>query len=356
MQNQNQPPKPIDLPTIVIRPEPLPIPTAPVRPGQGTIAKPIPWNGKTIEIANISNFFKRRDIKSPSQAMTIIFTIATQQRSIEQAYASQNRLIRSDLNEEISSKLTNKPTISEQLKHQKVITDNLLLEKKLELKSSQAKANHFYRRPPLNKDHVKNAVDFANTFHKSREPALATYNSWLSSITAAYTAKMLSEKVKVLTEDSRRLASQIAETESKVKQAAERANSGVIPASPTDVSLAKNIEEAQKLKEASKLIVGGGEAVTLGIFYTKVRNKGEWDYKQRDKTYEDFGNFNYGATGTAAGIPEQVLLRAAGAAQSIAGTSDEKFGNWWTESPYGDDEIDQIWITAGIKYAKSKDF
>lgn len=240
MKNQNQPPKTIDLPTTVIRPEPPPMPTAPVRPDQGHVAKPMPWNGKTIEIANITNFFKRRDINSPSQTMTIIITIATQQRSIEQAYASQNRLIRSELSEEIASRLTNKiPTTSEQLKHQKVITDKLLLEKNLELKSSQAKANHFYRRPPLNKDHVKNAVDFANIFHKSREPALATYNSWLSSITAAYTARMLSEKVKVLTEDSRRLASQIAETESKVKQAAERANSGVIPAYPTDVSLAK---------------------------------------------------------------------------------------------------------------------
>ncbi|WP_231991132.1 MULTISPECIES: polymorphic toxin type 44 domain-containing protein [unclassified Pseudomonas] len=45
--------------------------------------------------------------------------------------------------------------------------------------------------------------------------------------------------------------------------------------------------------------------------------------EQRGREYEEFGNFNYGATGTVAGISEQILLRAAGAAQSIAGTSEE---------------------------------
>ncbi|MDT8906158.1 MULTISPECIES: polymorphic toxin type 44 domain-containing protein [Pseudomonas] len=77
--------------------------------------------------------------------------------------------------------------------------------------------------------------------------------------------------------------------------------------------------------------------------------------EQRGREYEEFGNFNYGATGTVAGISEQILLRAAGAAQSIAGTSEEEFGKWWAESPYGDDELDQIWIKAGIRYAQSKD-
>lgn len=26
-------------------------------------------------------------------------------------------------------------------------------------------------------------------------------------------------------------------------------------------------------------------------------NKGPWDYKQQGKQYQEFGNFNYGATG-----------------------------------------------------------
>lgn len=57
-------------------------------------------------------------------------------------------------------------------------------------------------------------------------------------------------------------------------------------------------------------------------FYSMVRNGGAWDYKQRGRQYQDFGNYNYGATGKAHGLPDWVLLRAAGWAQSRAGTSD----------------------------------
>ncbi|POP54914.1 hypothetical protein C3L32_33860, partial [Pseudomonas aeruginosa] len=54
-----------------------------------------------------------------------------------------------------------------------------------------------------------------------------------------------------------------------------------------------------------------------------------------------------GARGAAAGLSEQILLRAAGATQTLAGTSDKDFGAWWAGTPYGDDPVDQIWIKAG---------
>nr|WP_234016592.1 polymorphic toxin type 44 domain-containing protein [Pseudomonas palleroniana] len=69
-----------------------------------------------------------------------------------------------------------------------------------------------------------------------------------------------------------------------------------------------------------------------------------------------FGNFNYRVTGTVLGIPEGVLLRAAGAAQKAAGTSRAEFGDWWGDAPYGDDQIDQHWIKEGIEYAKSQGY
>ncbi|WP_233592622.1 polymorphic toxin type 44 domain-containing protein [Erwinia psidii] len=47
-------------------------------------------------------------------------------------------------------------------------------------------------------------------------------------------------------------------------------------------------------------------------FYQQIRNKGPWDYKQQGASYQNFGNFNYGATGVVAGIPEEILLRGAG--------------------------------------------
>lgn len=85
-------------------------------------------------------------------------------------------------------------------------------------------------------------------------------------------------------------------------------------------------------------------------FYLKVRNRGPWDYKQRNRAWADFGNFNYGATGYTAGIPAEILLMGAGFAQSRAGTSKPEWGDWHGQSPHGDDPLDQRWIIQGIDY------
>lgn len=95
-------------------------------------------------------------------------------------------------------------------------------------------------------------------------------------------------------------------------------------------------------------------------FYSQVQNRGPWDYKQLGQEYADFGNFNYGASGYAAGFSVATLLRAAGWAQVRAGTSSPG----WVEAvtlpqallgiggkpPFGDDPRDQFWISEGIKY------
>lgn len=96
--------------------------------------------------------------------------------------------------------------------------------------------------------------------------------------------------------------------------------------------------------------------VHLLWFYSQVRGRGPWDYKQKSREYEAFGNFNYGVTGTVLGIPEGVLLRAAGAAQKAAGTSRPEFGDWWGDAPYGDDHSDQHWIKEGIEYARAQGY
>lgn len=101
----------------------------------------------------------------------------------------------------------------------------------------------------------------------------------------------------------------------------------------------------------------GPSALTYAWFYQQVRLHGPWDYKnQRGRQYANFGNFNYGAVGQAAGIPEDVLLRAAGWAQSRAGTSKPTYSDWCHSAPYGDDPDDQAWIRSGIDYAKRTGF
>lgn len=96
------------------------------------------------------------------------------------------------------------------------------------------------------------------------------------------------------------------------------------------------------------------------FFYNAVRSNGPWDYKQfgqGERTrvyngaynrYEAAGNFNYGATAAAFGIPDQVTLRMAGAYAIWKGTSPTDASRIFT--PYGDDPLDQHWIEAGIAY------
>lgn len=96
----------------------------------------------------------------------------------------------------------------------------------------------------------------------------------------------------------------------------------------------------------------GSSALTYAWFYSQVRNRGPWDYKNIfGRQYANFGNFNYGAVGTAAGINKEILLRAAGWAQGKSGTREEENSVWYGASPYGDDPVDQGWIKAGIDYA-----
>lgn len=75
------------------------------------------------------------------------------------------------------------------------------------------------------------------------------------------------------------------------------------------------------------------------------------DYKQFDPYWAEFGNFNFGAAGYAAGIPAKILLMGAGWAQSRAGTSRPEWSRWYKDAPYGDDPQDQYWIEEGGKYA-----
>jgi RHS repeat-associated protein len=126
------------------------------------------------------------------------------------------------------------------------------------------------------------------------------------------------------------------------------------PLAPPGVDVDNNIKDAG--------------AASFGLkgsswFYDEVRNKGPWDYKQLGSQYQDFGNFNYGATGAAFGYSEDTLLRMAGWAQVQSGTSQPGWGvtpnkfqaylGIGGRAPYGDDPSDQSMIKRGIEYYRA---
>jgi RHS repeat-associated protein len=123
----------------------------------------------------------------------------------------------------------------------------------------------------------------------------------------------------------------------------------LVPTAPPGVSVNDNIAESSL--HSNPL-----------WFKAQVQNRGLWDYKQQGSIYENFGNFNYGATGISFGFgfSERTLLREAGRAQQAAGTSMPEWGDpgsrlnpWGGSGSFGDDPVDQMWIQRGISYSQN---
>ncbi len=135
-----------------------------------------------------------------------------------------------------------------------------------------------------------------------------------------------------------------------------------VPQHPADADIDKNIASAEGARRKSWTPIGPSN-----WFYNQVRNGGPWDYKQQGKrdgkNYQDFGNFNFGATALALNIfDEQTILREAGRAQIAAGTSRPEWGYpgsrlspYGGKPPYGDDPADQAQIKKGFAYYKAKE-
>lgn len=100
---------------------------------------------------------------------------------------------------------------------------------------------------------------------------------------------------------------------------------------PPGVDVNANIERSQSM--------------TGREYYDAVKTGGEWDYKQLDRKYENFGNFNFGATcGSQAGA-NLICSGGAGLYQIKSGTSDLSY---WKS--FFDDPRDQYWIGRGQQY------
>lgn len=101
MQNPKGPPLQIELPPTIIKPE-LPSSHPPLSTqSPGYISRPLPWSGTVVEIAEIQNFFKKKNIKSESLTMAVVVTIATQQDHLEKSYNSYVGLLKAKLDHEI---------------------------------------------------------------------------------------------------------------------------------------------------------------------------------------------------------------------------------------------------------------
>ena len=87
-----------------------------------------------------------------------------------------------------------------------------------------------------------------------------------------------------------------------------------MPQAPPDVYIDGNIRRAEQHRPAGPITAYDA----ANWFKSMVTHKAEWDYKRIDRVkYEDFGNFNYGATGAAVGFGLVTLHSEAGKVQAV---------------------------------------
>lgn len=112
---------------------------------------------------------------------------------------------------------------------------------------------------------------------------------------------------------------------------------------PRSVSLKSNILEMQSLTLSMKF-----DEKILTMYYM-FRNKAQYDYKQWDRMYENWGNFHFGAIGASIGLGLHTLLGFAGLANVRADPS-RIITNPEIFFTYGDDPNDQYYIALGYYY------
>ena len=93
-------------------------------------------------------------------------------------------------------------------------------------------------------------------------------------------------------------------------------------------------------------------AVAYGPWLERILPYSEWDYKRRlddHEVYQDFGNFNFGMTGAAEGIPLQALLQGAGLLQSVMDAGYRRPGPA-NPTEHGDHPRDEAMIKLGHEF------
>ena len=123
-----------------------------------------------------------------------------------------------------------------------------------------------------------------------------------------------------------------------------------VPPQPANANVNSNISVTNVVYYANWLNPPTQAAFTNAWLVSMVRPNGPWDYKTQGQQYDAFGNFSFGPTGAAAGIPLQVLQAGAGAVSTLVGTNSSSYGSWYEPPLYGHPPIKSQMIAAGYAY------
>ncbi len=191
-------------------------------------------------------------------------TAAKAQRNIEQSYVAYLPQLPDEVEAEIAAALGNHAYSElEKANAEKSIIDALIAQNIAELARSNQAAHAFFGRYALAVNFKKNAVDFVNIFQKGRDPRLPldVYKSWEDSVTAAYRAKIIEEKIRLLTERSVSLGPIIntAQIREDARRAAEAESTRLAAEAAEHARLAAHAE-AKRLEEEQVRLAAEAEA------------------------------------------------------------------------------------------------
>ncbi|MBC3951332.1 S-type pyocin domain-containing protein [Pseudomonas folii] len=244
----------ITLPPIVITPDPPITAPSPSVTFPGVIlARPLPWDGKLPSNSELDSFFSQKGIKTERFTMAVVMTVAVAQRNIEQSYTAYLPQLPGDINSEIGAALgSDFISTLDRARAEKAIVDSLTTQSTEELHRSNQAAHAFFGRNVLAREIKKSAVDFVNIFQtrSGRRPPLEVYKSWEASATAAYRAKILEEKIGILTQKSAALVQTIAAAQAEEDaRIAIEAEARRVAAEAAENALLVKKEDAQRVAQ-----------------------------------------------------------------------------------------------------------
>lgn len=123
---------------------------------------------------------------------------------------------------------------------------------------------------------------------------------------------------------------------------------------PPGVNIDKNMERVQQEMNSVGHMPSPGDPVAYGAMTQLFSPDHEMDYKRGGHPeYRDFGNYNYGAVGSAGGLSPYELHSAAGVVQMLQNHWDPSDGVPYLVPPFGDNGRDYEKIDQGIAYQRS---
>lgn len=209
-------PNQIELPPIVIRPAPLPAPF-PARPSPPIYtAKPLPIDEQLVYITSIQEL--SQNVHLGSERATIPLCVLTRRamKSIDARFAGHLQNLHGELTNEISAQLgESAPPLSGYLLIKKNIIQNLIVSKNSNLQLEIEASNSFFGSSPLS----RNFVHVVIAVQRNRDPVNA-FKVWTDSYMAARSVIVLTDAIRILTEQSTALDAEIASAQAQEQEQA----------------------------------------------------------------------------------------------------------------------------------------